>query len=93
MNSAGESLPETSARPGVDRVVAGRFINHAIGPQAIPSDTKRKLQLDEVEERLENGRAAPRHHLPEIRQVVKGGGWPDEDDSDSSDEEDLQVFD
>ncbi|KAG0146006.1 hypothetical protein CROQUDRAFT_657959 [Cronartium quercuum f. sp. fusiforme G11] len=93
INSDEGFLPPTALRPGVDRETATRFINHAIRTQSIPNDSKRKLEQDEIEERLERGRTAPRTHLPEIRPVIKGGGWTDEDDSDTSDEEDLKVFD
>lgn len=68
---------QAGSRPEVDRGTAGRFIQHSI-TRAVP---KRRLEEDEIEERLESGRAAPRAKLPEIRQVIKAGGWADEDES------------
>lgn len=90
-----DSIPTNpSKRPEVDCKAASRFINHAIPskPSIKSNEAKRKLEQDEIEARLEDGRIAPKCHLPEIRQVVKGGGWNDEE-SDSSDDEDLKVFD
>ncbi|EGG05739.1 uncharacterized protein MELLADRAFT_107149 [Melampsora larici-populina 98AG31] len=93
-----DPIPNTlSKRPELDCKVANRFINHSISSSSTSSSStcngpKRKLNQDEIEDRLENGRIGVKVCLPEIRQVLKGGGWNDEE-SDSSDDEDLKVFD